>query len=531
MRLLLAFAGCALAARLAHTPKANSSAATIPSHAYVQVETDPKGAIWPWRVFKSSPYTPPNMTITVNQGELADGFIFMTPANINLSAPAAEMDGGFIMTSDNEAVFALNTSGITDFRVQHYKGQPYLTYWSGYNTEGANVGHGYGQVNFVDSSYSNFSVNPDLGLNKLVTTPVANWSIDIHEHLVTPWNTLLVSAYNNTPWDLSPYGGPVDGWIADSLAVELDIETWEVLFKWVASEHVPLSESQLHINASAGIGTIASPWDWFHINAGEMVGSDYLINSRHCWSTYYVSGTNGSVQWRIQGVTGGDFGPLPADSTFSWQHYARAHNVTPTGMDLSVFDNHNTIAVNGTPSNGLVFHLELPPSTSYTPQLLRKIETPSEPIYADSQGDYIVELSNGNQLLGYGQIAITREYGPATDGSDLRWQAQFGGLNTVQSYRAFKHVWHATPAAWDPSLVVESGYAYVSWNGATEVEAWNVYVANSTSANGTLVGQAAKEGFETVFEVPAGAATLQVAAVQKGDEVRRSNTVHIGSVW
>ncbi len=105
----------------------------IPSHAYVQVETDPGGAIWPWRVFRSSPYTPPNMTITGNGGELADGFIFMTPQTINISVPAAEENGGFIMTCNNEMVFALNESGITDFRVEEYKGAPYLVWWSGYS--------------------------------------------------------------------------------------------------------------------------------------------------------------------------------------------------------------------------------------------------------------------------------------------------------------------------------------------------------------------------------------------------------------
>lgn len=181
---------------------------------------------------------------------------------------------------------------------------------------------------------------------------------------------------------------------------------------------------------------------------------------------------------------------------------------------------------NGTaPSTGLVYHLELPASKSYIPQLLRKIETPEEEIYADSQGDYIPDLDNGNQLVGYGQIAITREYGPATDGSDLRWQAQYGGLNTVQSYRAFKDTWEATPADWDPSLVVEDGQAYVSWNGATEVTEWNVY---STLSSGTALKQvAAGKGFETVFKVPSGAQTVQVGAVQHGKEVRKSNLVKV----
>ncbi len=356
---------------------------------------------------------------------------------------------------------------------------------------------------------------------------MANWSIDIHEHQMTPRNTLLVSAYNNTPQDLSSLGGPKDGYITDSLVFELDIETWDVLFSWAASDHVSFSESHQPVTSKLSNATIEAPWDWFHINFIQLVGEDYLVNARHCWTTYLISGKDGSVIWGLEGETGRDFGSLPADGTFRWQHFARAHNVTDTSLELSMFDNHNAILDNGTvASNGLVFHLELPPSKFYMPQLLRHIETPSDPLYADSQGNYYPTLSNGNQLMGYGQIAITREYGPATDGSDLRWQAEFGGIDTVQSYRAFKGVWHGTPASWDPSLVVEDGYAYVSWNGATDVTECNVYITESSSGL-AMTGKATKKGFETVFEVPSGTSTLQVGAVQNGAEVRKSNVVSV----
>ena len=139
--------------------KTSPSSTVIPSEPYIQVETDPSGIKWPWRIFRSSPYTPPNMTISGNDKPLAEGYIFMTPQSINATAPAAEGNGGFIMTSAGDLVFARNVSGMTDFRKQYYNGKPYLTYWSGYNTNGANIGHGYGQVRLFRrgvSTSSNF---------------------------------------------------------------------------------------------------------------------------------------------------------------------------------------------------------------------------------------------------------------------------------------------------------------------------------------------------------------------------------------
>lgn len=237
--------------------------AVIPSEANIDVATDPSGVTWPWRVFKTTESTPPNMTITGNGGELSEGYIFMTPATSNLTVPYAKESTGFIMTCEGDLVFALNVTAPTDFRRQHYNGKPYLTYWNGYNSQGVNVGHGYGQANFLDETYSPFVVDPNLGLNKLTVTPVANWSIDIHEQQMTPRNTLVVSTYNNTQYNLSSIGGPADGWIVDAVVFELDVATGGVLWSWHALDHLPLNASHQPLSDKSGNGTIEAPWDWF----------------------------------------------------------------------------------------------------------------------------------------------------------------------------------------------------------------------------------------------------------------------------
>lgn len=140
-----------------------------------------------------------------------------------------------------------------------------------------------------------------------------------------------------------------------------------------------------------------------------------------------------------------------------------------------------------------------------------------------------------------------REFAP--NGTVL-WSVQFGfggKVNSSQSYRAFKQEWHGRPAGTQPSLVVgDAGggsggddvlgwcaqgsmkRGYVSWNGATDVTAWNVYVGGS----GTNVSEKAfmvqKAGFETQFVVPANVEYVQVGAMEGDIEVRRSEVIAVG---
>lgn len=174
---------------------------------------------------------------------------------------------------------------------------------------------------------------------------------------------------------------------------------------------------------------------------------------------------------------------------------------------------------------GLELQLTLPPNKSDTPVVLEHLVDPSDLIYSQSQGDTEF-LPDGSIFMGYGAIAVMREWGPNhPDGSDLRWSARFAADNVVQSYRGFKHEWHATPTT-DPSLVViasgGSGCSagYVSWNGATDVEAWVIY-EGPDQGHLSKVGQVGFKGFETKFTV--GEACVQVATVVYGSEYKRSN--------
>jgi hypothetical protein len=471
------------------------------------------------------------MNITRYDGKLADGYIFLTPYDDKAKDGVHEEGTGFVMTTDGDLIYTPPSnfdgycedwlSGMTDLRRQEYKGKKYLTYWNGCNTHGAHWGHRWGRVTFIDEHYNNFTINPELEINSL--DDVNKGQIDVHEHHMTEDDTMVVSSYNNTQYDLSPLGGPKDSWVADSNFFEVDIATEEVLFSWSALDHVPLENSRLMSNHPHG--TKNNPWDWFHINAVQKIGKNYLISSRHHFAAYLISGKDGSIIWKFDGENGGDFGSIPA--RFRLQHHVRATNITDDGLTITLFNNHGR-----SPSQAMGYWVPLPPNPENPPQLVRKLEVRRSPIHAATQGSYQIDIGQGHGFVGYGKIPLAREFGPVANGSvngKLLWEGRFGYDGAAMSYRGFKMPWHGTPKHWDPSLLIERTRlqrkrftkVFISWNGATDIGAWAVF-AGDDADNMKSVGVAKKHGFETVFHLE-DATCVQLGAIRNGEIIRASN--------
>lgn len=517
-----------------HTNTSQLNVTTLDSWPYVEVVTPDDSNVWPYRVFRSSSLTPPNLTITYRQGDLSDGYLFITPGNRSWDLPGEHQGGPFIIGTDNELVYRFEESlACHDFRVQEINDKPHLTFWHGER----GVGHGYGNIVMVDSEYQETRLTTDAPIKWMAKgdRKPPGFS-DFHENQMTSRGTILVTAYNDTSADLSPIGGPSDGVVVDSLVLEINITTGETVFSWSALEHVPLKASKLPILPAKGDGTVGRPWDHFHINSIQDLPEGILVSGRHTWAVYLISRDTGDVIWTLNGSGegGGDFGTLPEEGKFRWQHHARIYDKTESKVYLSLFDNHYMKEVNTTrPSRGLLLELPAPPNRSQSPRVVGILET-TDGVFSDSQGSVDTPLSNGNALVGYGPIPIIREFGSLEDGADLRWEARFGNDNRAMTYRAFKSVWHGTPRLGGPSLVLEAmqrtaapGFsaarAYVSWNGATDVDRWNVYAKEP--AGRRLVGTAVKRGFETVFDVDVSSHSpcVEVTALQDGSEIRYSN--------
>lgn len=269
--------------------------------------------VWPYQVYKSSLFNPPALDIVTNGKPLAPGLLLITPSDAT-PVKATKDTAPMIMTETGQLVWHGPMVNANNFRVASYEGHPILSFWSGSSPPGANVGHGYGKVTFLDRNYNEvLNVCLEVGLR---TTDNVTYSCqaDFHESYVTDRNTLIVTAYNVTETDLSLIGGPSNGWVFDCLFFELDPRSGDILFQWSALEHVPVNETKLKFTGRGGFNQ-SVPFDWFHINSVVNIGNQFLVNSRHLWTTYLIT-AKGDIEWALQGETGGDFGTLPPDGQF-----------------------------------------------------------------------------------------------------------------------------------------------------------------------------------------------------------------------
>lgn len=291
------------------------------------------------------------------------------------------------------------------YSVQRYQEKPVLAIWQGQFNAG---GYGFGYNLLLNQSYE---------VVGNVTTDLAGLGADIHEFQITANDTALLSAYNATQLDLTPYGGPVDGYILDGIFQEVDIATGKGLFTWSALEHVNPSDCYV---SPGSTGSEESPWDYFHINSIEKSGGNYLVSSRHCHAAYYIDGSNGDILWTLGGKNSTFTGPgsefyyqvshVPichptAAKSKVLQHDARFHSTN--NSQISIFDNGATSwDESEATARGLLINLD------YS-NLTATLAIEAIPYYnlttAKSQGNVQVQ-ENGNLMIGWGQMPCEYEY-------------------------------------------------------------------------------------------------------------------------
>jgi hypothetical protein len=369
-----------------------------------------------------APSAPPPVTI-LTHGNVGRGDFFVSP----FGDATTYGNGPEILDQNGNVVwFAPVAAGqeAADFRTQTYRGQPVLTWWQGTGLGGLAKGTDY----IYNSHYQ-----------QIATVSAGNgFSADGHEFQITPQNTALILAYTTATADLSSIGGPSDQTVIDGVVQEVDIATGKVLFQWNSADHVPYSQSEQALPASA-----STPWDWFHVNAVHIdTDGNLLVDARDTWTTYKVARHSGNVIWQLGGKASSlTLQAAPgqklnkAGDLFAWQHDPEA-----LGNDVySVFDNEaagvaNT-GVDPTAEFGLSrtvrFKLD---ERARTATLLQSYNQP-DALTAPSQGN-AQTTADGNLAVGWGSLPYFSEYDTA---GDLLFNAAFpAGVN---SYRAYLLPW------------------------------------------------------------------------------------------
>jgi hypothetical protein len=442
---------------------------------------------------------PPAVTISRSPAEVQatndPPYILLAPKGYPASGPG--QPGLMILDRSGDLVWFSPSNGSRrmDLNVQAYQGKPVLTWWEGEVV----AGHGYGQAMIADSSYRTIGVVK--GGNGLQP--------DLHEFLITPQNTALVTAYRTVKADLSRLGGKASGWALSGVAQEIDIATGKVLFEWESLDHVPVTDTYQKFSG----GTKSSPFDYFHINSIAVApDGDLIISSRNTCAVYKVARSSGAVQWRLGGKQSSF--KMGTGTRFYWQHHARPHGAST----LSLFDDGASPAMEPQ-SRAILLNLD----TSAMTATLKHSYTHPAGLLAANQGSVQV-LPDGRIFVGWGDQPYFSEFLP--DGT-LDLDGQLPAPD--QSYRAFTADWTGQPAT-KPTLAARTSPAggatvYASWNGSTNVGTWTVLAGKSPSQL-VKAGSQERTGFETAITVDTAGSYFAVTAQDaSGRQLSRSATV------
>ncbi len=459
----------------------------------------PSGGAW---AFRSRPdLAPPVVSVARRSERTAPGYVFVAPKN-GPGETGPGQRGPMILDDDGQPVWfrPLREEGVDamDFKVQRYRGRPVLTWWQGLHTA-----YGLGEYALLDGGY------------KEVTRVRAGggYQADLHELLITPADTALMTIYGLTTRDLTPVGGTAGASVAEGVVQEVDIETGEVLFEWRSLEHVGVEESYFPPPESP-----AEPFDYFHINSIEVdADGNLLVSARKTSAAYKIDRGSGEVVWRLDGKKS-DFTMEPGSRT-RYQHDARRR---PDGT-LTLFDNGEE--GEHTLSRAVVVRLD---EAAMRVGLVREYVHNGRPLCV-TQGN-AQTLPNGNAFVGWGSEPGFSEF---HEDGELLFDANFPA--GTESYRAFRFPWVGRPAE-GPAVAAESGPSpgeisvHASWNGATEVASWEVLAGPTPDRMGTL-GVAPRSGFETSVAARTEGPYVAVNALDgRGGTLGRSATVRPGKL-
>ena len=464
--------------------------------------------------FVSEPDLHP-MVVTVNTFNpgTSSGLIFLAPYGFSADAMYGQ-PGSLIVDNNGNPVWfrPLSSPNLmnTDFRMQKLYNKPVLTFWQGTLATPPAYTNAPGGSSEPGSCY--YILDNTYAVIKTVMA-LEGYTSDIHEFLLTPNNTALLLSTKTVPMDLTPYGGPQDGYVQDFAIQEIDLHTNKLLFIWRALEHIPLTDSYQTASSASASDNI---WDAYHLNSVGLTDSvdDIIVSGRNTWTVYRINKPTKNIIWQLGGKQTSF--TIESGASFSWQHDAR---FLPDNFVSMFDDNSNGSSTPEPPSHGLILQLD---TVGMTASLYRSYYHDPN-ISVASQGN-TQNLANGNKFVGWGQSQYYSEFSEAgnTEGDpslNLLYAAQIPDSN--YTYRAYREDWVGMPF-YPPSIGITSSSGqitvYASWNGSTETTQWQVW-AGSKSKKLSLITSASRSGFETAILTSAKGPYFQVRALDSSGKV------------
>ncbi|MBA7495356.1 hypothetical protein ES702_05938 [subsurface metagenome] len=441
--------------------------------------------------YRSRPDLYPSTLYVNTTGDVTPGYIFMSPyQTYQAGATIYDTDGEVVWFSFGDTL----GSNVHDFQVCQYGGSDHLCFTQGLQY----LGYSRGSSTIMDTNLT--TVRTVQSLNGL--SP-----LDQHEFNIVG-NSSLIIVYHPERYDLSAFNVTTgEGWIMNTIFQDISLETGELLFEWSPIDHVALTEGYVLPNTTEVVGTAlsaTSPWDYFHMNSVDKDGDgNYLISARHTNTLYKINGSDGSVIWRCGGRQS-DFEFLNG-LNWSSQHDARWLYQNESTEVISLFDNaSNGFQVTADRSAGYIVQINKnaqPPNV----ELLRSYPAPDGQVISSSQGSLQIlnpdDYLNSNVFIGWGSQPIVTEH---DKNGNVLYRANVA-LTGPMNYRVrFSNI-TLTPQD-SPALYTYAQNTngadtvfYMSWNGCTECQSWNIYGRDSCSADWILLGNAPKTGFETNY--------------------------------
>lgn len=403
---------------------------------------------------------PPTIAVTTSTSP-SPGYLLVA----SLNGPGQR--GPLMLDNRGQVVWFRPTSKVAiNLQAQQYKGKPVLTWWEGDVTQ-TGTGEGVGVI--VDEAYE-----------EVARVSAGNgYHADVHEFILTPQGTALLTIFSTVQRDLSSVGGPVNGNVLDSIFQEVDVATGKVLFEWHSLDHVPLTDTY---------APVLDPFDYFHLNslAVDPLDGRYVISARNTSAIYKLDRQTGAVLWRLGGRSS-DFS-LGPETFFMYQHDARPH----LDGTLTLYDDGPSAS--SAQSRALRLALD---TRGMHAQIVQQYVHPT-PLASAAMGNAQV-LPDDGVVVGWGTEPYLTEFGPS---GDVRWDAHFVGSGW--NYRVIRAPWIGRPTSVPALAAARSGGAttvHVSWNGSTETAFWQLSAGPARTAL-KPAKTVTRTGFETAATLP-----------------------------